>query len=364
MANVRPRPHDLVLGLLLVSALTAQDPAVVVPTRRRAARTDHRRTLCCSAREGGAGARRAARRAARRRRASWAAAATPLRQQRLDGPELHDLVAASVRIVGHYYRCKECEHWHFSGASGFCVDADGHVAQLCPRRGCRRHDGRGLPRGGRSGRAAYRVPPFPCPFLASPSSAGRTSASRASSTGSSGAVSPSSSPRPGVTRDRVTVVVAPRGPSFELVDTGGLGLVDEALLKDHVEAQIQFALDSPTWCCSSSTARRGACRATTWWRAVAAARQADAAGRQQGRVASTTRSASPSGSGSASAIRCRSAPRRASASRCCSSASWPSCRRKVEDEDPEEGDVLRFAIIGKRNSGKSTMVNRSPVKSA
>lgn len=56
------------------------------------------------------------------------AAVTPLRRQRLEGPDLHDLVAASARIVGHYYKCRECEHWHFSGASGFAIDADGHVA--------------------------------------------------------------------------------------------------------------------------------------------------------------------------------------------------------------------------------------------
>ncbi len=49
-------------------------------------------------------------------------------------------------------------------------------------------------------------------------------------------------PTAGVTRDRVAVIVEREGRRFELVDTGGLGLVDEALLKDHVEAQIQVAL--------------------------------------------------------------------------------------------------------------------------
>lgn len=43
-------------------------------------------------------------------------------------PELHDLLRRSCRIVGHYYLCKECDDWHFSGASGFCVDDRGAIA--------------------------------------------------------------------------------------------------------------------------------------------------------------------------------------------------------------------------------------------
>lgn len=127
MATVRPRPHDLVVGFLLTWALTAQDPAVVVP--RDDARLEQIIVERCAAALAKGELVRAERLAGQLGGAGkLAAASTPLRQQRLDGPELHDLVAASVRIVGHYYRCKECEHWHFSGASGFCVDADGHVA--------------------------------------------------------------------------------------------------------------------------------------------------------------------------------------------------------------------------------------------
>ena len=42
--------------------------------------------------------------------------------------ELCALVQKSARIVGHYYLCTECEDWHFSGASGFCVGSEGLVA--------------------------------------------------------------------------------------------------------------------------------------------------------------------------------------------------------------------------------------------
>jgi len=45
------------------------------------------------------------------------------------GPErVCALVRPSLRIVGHYYLCTECDAWHFDGASGFCVDAAGAVA--------------------------------------------------------------------------------------------------------------------------------------------------------------------------------------------------------------------------------------------
>ena len=51
-------------------------------------------------------------------------------------------------------------------------------------------------------------------------------------------------PTAGVTRDRVSVVLRQDDIAFELVDTGGLGLVDEALLKEHVESQIAIAIET------------------------------------------------------------------------------------------------------------------------
>lgn len=51
----------------------------------------------------------------------------PPRQAVLDGPTLRETLLPSARIVGHYYLCTECDEWHFSGASGFCLDDAGHV---------------------------------------------------------------------------------------------------------------------------------------------------------------------------------------------------------------------------------------------
>jgi GTPase len=50
-------------------------------------------------------------------------------------------------------------------------------------------------------------------------------------------------PTPGVTRDRVAVRLEHGGRTFDLIDTGGIGVIDEMRLDDHIERQIQTALD-------------------------------------------------------------------------------------------------------------------------
>lgn len=52
------------------------------------------------------------------------------------------------------------------------------------------------------------------------------------------------SPVEGVTRDRVAVEVAHEGRTFELVDTGGIGIVDADRLEESVEEQIAFAISA------------------------------------------------------------------------------------------------------------------------
>jgi len=51
-------------------------------------------------------------------------------------------------------------------------------------------------------------------------------------------------PTSGVTRDRVSAVVERDGRYFELVDTGGYGIVDADHLESHVHQQIQLAIES------------------------------------------------------------------------------------------------------------------------
>lgn len=50
-------------------------------------------------------------------------------------------------------------------------------------------------------------------------------------------------PMAGVTRDRVTYLMHHRGRYFELVDTGGIGIVDVGELSQEVDRQIQIALE-------------------------------------------------------------------------------------------------------------------------
>lgn len=49
-------------------------------------------------------------------------------------------------------------------------------------------------------------------------------------------------PRAGITRDRVSTIIAFRERYFELVDTGGIGIVDDDNLESHVEDQIRYAI--------------------------------------------------------------------------------------------------------------------------
>ena len=48
--------------------------------------------------------------------------------------------------------------------------------------------------------------------------------------------------RAGITRDRVSAVIEHNEHYFELVDTGGLGIVDDDHLEEHVEEQIRYAI--------------------------------------------------------------------------------------------------------------------------
>jgi len=51
-------------------------------------------------------------------------------------------------------------------------------------------------------------------------------------------------PTVGVTRDRVSTIIERNDKYFELVDTGGYGLLDNEQLKEHIEQQIHQAIES------------------------------------------------------------------------------------------------------------------------
>jgi GTP-binding protein len=51
-------------------------------------------------------------------------------------------------------------------------------------------------------------------------------------------------PTAGVTRDRVSTIIGKNDRYFELIDTGGYGIIDSQQLSSHVEQQIQQAIES------------------------------------------------------------------------------------------------------------------------
>jgi len=51
-------------------------------------------------------------------------------------------------------------------------------------------------------------------------------------------------PTAGVTRDRVSTIIGRDDQYFELIDTGGYGIVDSDLLSEHIEQQIHLAIES------------------------------------------------------------------------------------------------------------------------
>jgi GTP-binding protein len=50
--------------------------------------------------------------------------------------------------------------------------------------------------------------------------------------------------QPGVTRDRLTHLMFHQGRYFEVVDTGGIGFQDADQLTEHIDEQIEIAIDS------------------------------------------------------------------------------------------------------------------------
>lgn len=165
-------------------------------------------------------------------------------------------------------------------------------------------------------------------------------------------------PTAGVTRDRVTASVRHGDRTFELVDTGGLGLVDEVLLKEHIESQIGLALELADLVLFVVDGKEGhvpqddevARRLRVLQRPVVLVVNKVEAHHEELGLAAWHRL----GFGEPFAV---SAKEGFGASSLLDRivANLPS---KVADEDLAPTDVLRFAIVGKRNSGKSTLLNR------
>jgi GTP-binding protein len=162
-------------------------------------------------------------------------------------------------------------------------------------------------------------------------------------------------PSAGVTRDRVTTICELDDQYFELVDTGGHGIVDRDDLGDHVERQIRYAIEQAHLILFVVDVREGITpldRDTAELlrpkadRVRVLANKADEP-RMEGLAGEFIRL----GFGEPLAVSAVSGEGRTALREMIRDAV-----RGVADEVPSD-PVMNIAIVGKRNAGKSTFVN-------
>ncbi|MFP6739298.1 MAG: ribosome biogenesis GTPase Der [Planctomycetota bacterium] len=161
---------------------------------------------------------------------------------------------------------------------------------------------------------------------------------------------------PGVTRDRVSALVPFRDVVMEMVDTGGIGIVDQDDLSDHIDRQITFALEGANLILFVVDVRDGI---TPLDRAVAtrlrerseeiplviAANKVDHPGLESG-----IHEFHQLGLGTPHGVSANEGWGRKDLLREISEKVWPT-------EGVEIEPVMRIAVVGRRNVGKSTFVN-------
>ncbi|MHC4515871.1 MAG: ribosome biogenesis GTPase Der, partial [Planctomycetota bacterium] len=159
-------------------------------------------------------------------------------------------------------------------------------------------------------------------------------------------------------RDRVAVTMDWRDRRFEIIDTGGLGLVDDALLKEHIEAQIEIAVELSDQILFVVDGKEGLVPGDEMV-AQRLRRKAERVLLVVNKVESRWEEYSVSeweklGYGEPLPV---SALEGYGASDLLDRVVQ---RLPPKDELAEEveDEVLRFAVVGKRNSGKSTLINR------
>jgi len=162
-------------------------------------------------------------------------------------------------------------------------------------------------------------------------------------------------PSAGVTRDRVSTIIGRDGHYFELVDTGGYGIVDRDDLSEHIEQQIVAAIESANLVLFMVDIRDGVVpldeKIARLLRkenldVIGVANKADSA-----RMFSAAGEFSKLGFGEFVCISAKNNLNKA--------VLLDKVFERIEHletEAPAEA-VMKIAIVGKRNSGKSTLVN-------
>jgi len=162
-------------------------------------------------------------------------------------------------------------------------------------------------------------------------------------------------PTAGVTRDRVSTIIEAGGRYFELVDTGGYGIVDSDELSDHIEHQIHQGIASADLVLFVVSVRDGVTPLDktiakmlrkTELDVICVANKADSA-----KFFSQAGEFTRLGFGDAM---CISATNNMNKSVLVEQV--VERLSHLPEEMPEE-TVMKLAVIGKRNAGKSTFIN-------
>lgn len=162
-------------------------------------------------------------------------------------------------------------------------------------------------------------------------------------------------PTPGVTRDRVSAIVELEEFFFELVDTGGFGIVDRDDLTEHVVRQIRYAIDRAHLILFVVDAREGFTpldRETAELLRPFAARVRLVANKvDEPHMTESLAEFNRLGFGEPLAISAMSGTGRTDLK-----ALIKESVAGFSDEVPAD-PVMKIAIVGKRNAGKSSFIN-------
>ncbi len=172
-------------------------------------------------------------------------------------------------------------------------------------------------------------------------------------------------PTPGVTRDRVSAIIEKNDRYFELVDTGGYGIVDADHLETHIHQQIQRAIDSANLILFMVDVRDGIMPLDQTIAALLRTRLGEASRSREHNLqvigvankADTNRQfpeAGVFGKLGFGDFLCVSAKNNVNKSALLDEIS--DRLKNTESTKPAE-PVMKIAVVGKRNAGKSSIVN-------
>ncbi|UCE58641.1 MAG: ribosome biogenesis GTPase Der [Phycisphaerales bacterium] len=162
-------------------------------------------------------------------------------------------------------------------------------------------------------------------------------------------------PTAGVTRDRITTICDLGESYFELVDTGGHGIVDRDDLGEHVERQIRYAIDLAKLILFVVDAREGLTPLDT--------STAELLRAHHGRVKLVANKVDEPHLGDGIGEFCKLGFGDPLAVSAANGSGRPALMELIEfaiagtsDEVPDK-PVMNIAIVGKRNAGKSSFIN-------